>query len=49
MRQAGLAQAVGLKVMTMAKAQAVQQSTDFIRMMELSVNPNLGGQLDIKV
>lgn len=47
-RQAGLSQAVGLRVLSMAKEQAVQQSADFVKMMELSVNPNLGGKLDIR-
>ncbi|WP_438444950.1 YjfB family protein [Gorillibacterium sp. sgz5001074] len=47
--QANLAQAVSLQVMSLAKTQAVQQSTDMIRMMEMSIRPNLGANLDIRV
>ena len=47
--QAALAQAVSLRVMGMVKDQAVSQNAELLKMMELSVNPNLGGQLDIKV
>jgi hypothetical protein len=47
--QSALSQAVGIRVLSMAKNQAVQQGNDFIRMMELSVNPNIGSKLDIKI
>lgn len=47
--QTSLSQAVGIRVLSMAKDQAVQQGNDLVRMMELSVNPNVGRQLDVKV
>lgn len=49
MSQSNLAQAVGLRVFQMAKEQAVQQSQDLTQMLERSVQPNLGGNLDIRV
>lgn len=47
--QSSLAQAVGIKVLNLAKDQAVQQSNDLVRMLEMSVHPNLGKNLDIKI
>lgn len=49
MSQAGLAQAVSMKVVAMAKDQATEQGQAMIQMMEKSVQPHLGGQLDIRV
>lgn len=49
MSQASLAQAVSLKVMSMAKNQASIQSQGLMQMMEKSVDPNLGKKLDISI
>jgi hypothetical protein len=49
MSQASLAQAVGIKLVNLAKDQAVQQGNDVVKMMEQSVNPNLGGKIDIRI
>ncbi|MDQ0495467.1 YjfB family protein [Paenibacillus brasilensis] len=49
MSQASLAQAASFKVATMAKDQANEQGQALIQMMEKSVQPHLGGQLDIRV
>ncbi|WP_081667257.1 YjfB family protein [Paenibacillus pinihumi] len=49
MSQTSLAQAVGIKVLSLAKEQAVQQGNDFVKMMEQSVTPNLGKTIDIRV
>jgi hypothetical protein len=48
MSQIGLAQAVSVKVVSMAKDQASEQGQAMIQMMEKSVQPYLGGQLDIR-
>ncbi|MDP1511442.1 YjfB family protein [Paenibacillus sp. CMAA1739] len=48
MSQASLAQAVSVKVMGMAKDQANEQGQALVQMMEKSVQPHLGGQLDIR-
>ncbi|UUZ84670.1 YjfB family protein [Paenibacillus sp. P26] len=47
--QSTLTQAVGIRVLQMAKDQAVQQGQDLVQMMQRSVQPNLGGNLDIRV
>ncbi|MDR6553040.1 YjfB family protein [Paenibacillus qinlingensis] len=44
-----LSQAVGISVMKMAKDQFTDQSQQMIQMLERSVQPNLGGNLDIRV
>lgn len=49
MSQASLAQAVSLKVMSIAKNQASIQSQGLMQMMEKSVDPNLGKKLDISI
>lgn len=49
MSQASLSQAVGLRVLNMAKNQANIQSEGLTQMMEKSVDPNLGKKLDISV
>ncbi|MDY8025673.1 YjfB family protein [Paenibacillus polymyxa] len=48
MSQASLAQAVSVKVLSMAKDQASEQGQALVQMMEKSVQPHLGGQLDIR-
>ncbi|MGW8958964.1 YjfB family protein [Paenibacillus sp. NPDC055715] len=48
MNQASLAQAVSVKVASMAKDQAGEQGQALIQMMEKSVQPHLGGQLDLR-
>ncbi|MCF2719099.1 MULTISPECIES: YjfB family protein [Paenibacillus] len=48
MSQASLAQAVSVKVLSMAKDQAGEQGQALVQMMEKSVQPHLGGQLDIR-
>jgi hypothetical protein len=47
--QYNLSQAVGISVLKMAKEQSSEQSQQLVQMMELSVQPNLGGNLDISV
>lgn len=47
--QAALKQAAGIRVLSMAKNQAVQQGQDFVQMLQQSVQPNLGKNLDIKI
>ncbi|MEK3885239.1 YjfB family protein [Paenibacillus sp. PL2-23] len=47
--QASLSQAVGIKVLNMAKGQAEQQSQQFVQMMNASLDPNLGKHLDLRV
>lgn len=47
--QSSLKQAVGISVLKMAKEQTVTEGQALLKMMEQSVNPNLGGNIDIKV
>lgn len=47
--QGNLAQAVQLRVLNMAKDQSTQQAQQMVQMMNQSVQPNLGGNLDISV
>ena len=47
MSQASLSQAVGIKVLAMAKGQAQQQGQDLVQMMNASLNPHVGKNLDI--
>lgn len=47
--QASLSQSVGIQVLSLAKDQSIQQGNDLVRMMEQSINPNIGKNLDIKV
>jgi hypothetical protein len=47
--QSSLFQAVGVQVMKMQKQQIEQQSQGFVQMLERSVQPNLGSNLDVKV
>ncbi|MNT98382.1 hypothetical protein D3C72_2409550 [compost metagenome] len=47
--QASLSQAASIKVLSMGKQQMEQQGQGLIKMMESSVNPNVGNNLDIKV
>ncbi|MGO4542963.1 YjfB family protein [Paenibacillus sp. 2TAB19] len=47
--QSNLSQAVGISVLKMATEQSTEQVQQLVKMMELSVQPNLGGNLDISV
>lgn len=49
MSQSSLSVAVGMKVLAMAKNQALQQGQDIVQMMQQSMDPNLGRNLDIRV
>ena len=49
MSQSALSTAVGIRVLSMAKDLAVQQGQDLVQMMQQSLDPNLGRQLDIRV
>lgn len=50
MSQAALSQAVGIRVLSMAKNQAEIQGQNLVQMVEKSsVHPNLGKNLDIRV
>jgi hypothetical protein len=40
---------IGMAVLSKSKDQAVQQGQQLVQMLQQSVQPNLGGQLDIKV
>jgi hypothetical protein len=40
---------IGIAVLAKSKDQAVQQGQQLVQMLQQSVQPNLGGQLDIKV
>ncbi|WP_219836393.1 YjfB family protein [Paenibacillus sp. R14(2021)] len=47
--QSNLAQAVGISVLKIAKDQSEQQGQQFVQMLERSVQPNLGGNFDVRV
>lgn len=47
--QANLSQAVGISVLKMATDQSAQQGQGLVQMLERSVQPNLGSNLDIRV
>ncbi|MFP4974816.1 YjfB family protein [Paenibacillus sp. CN-4] len=47
--QMSLSQAVGLRVMNLAKDQAETQTQGLIQALQQSVHPNLGSKLDIRV
>jgi len=49
MKQNSLSLAVGLKLVKMSNDQATQNGQNIVKMMEQSVQPNLGGNLDLKV
>ncbi|RIX50800.1 putative motility protein [Paenibacillus nanensis] len=46
---ASLSQAVSIRVLSMAKGQAEQQGQSLVQMMNASLDPNLGKNLDIRV
>ncbi|WP_084411457.1 YjfB family protein [Paenibacillus glacialis] len=48
MAQSNLKQAVGISVLNMSKEQAGGDVQALVKMMEQSVQPNLGGAIDIK-
>lgn len=47
--QSNLSQAVGISVLKMANEQSNSQAEQIVQMMARSVQPNLGGNLDITV
>jgi hypothetical protein len=47
--QASLSQQVSLAITKKIMDTSLGNSQDLIKMMELSVNPNLGSKLDVKV
>lgn len=47
--QASLSQQVSLAITKKIMDTSIVNSQDLIKMMELSVNPNLGSKLDVKV
>lgn len=49
MSQSSLSQAIGIKVMNIAKDQAEGQAQNMVQMMQKSMDPNLGTKLDISV
>ncbi|WP_068615540.1 YjfB family protein [Paenibacillus tuaregi] len=49
MSQSALSQAVGIKVLNMAKNQAETQAQNMVQMIQKSMDPNLGRQLDISI
>ncbi|MWV47141.1 putative motility protein [Paenibacillus sp. HJL G12] len=49
MSQAALSQQVSVSVLRLAKGQAELQGQNLIKMMEKSLDPNLGKQIDISV
>lgn len=49
MQQAEFSQAVGVRLVTLAKDTVQTQSQDLIRMLSAGLDPNVGRQLDIKV
>ncbi|MEC0090115.1 YjfB family protein [Paenibacillus macquariensis] len=46
--QSNLKQAVGISVLNMSKDQASGDAQALVKMLEQSVQPNLGGNIDIK-
>ncbi|MBW5447640.1 putative motility protein [Cohnella sp. CFH 77786] len=49
MSQSALSTAVGIRVLSMAKDQAVQQGQGLVQMIQQSLDPNVGRHLDVKV
>lgn len=49
MSQSALSQAVGIKVLDMTKTQAETQAQGMVQMIQKSMDPNLGRQLDISI
>ncbi|WP_082673052.1 YjfB family protein [Paenibacillus senegalimassiliensis] len=49
MSQGALAQAVSIRVLNMAKNQAELQGQNLVKLMEQSLNPNVGKNLDISI
>lgn len=49
MKQAQLSQNVSLALIRKVMDTSTDNSQQLIKMMELSVNPNLGGNIDLKV
>ena len=49
MSQASLAQKVGVSVAKLAEENFTQASEDLTKMMEMSVNPNVGQNVDVSI
>ncbi|WP_433945790.1 YjfB family protein [Paenibacillus sp. SN-8-1] len=49
MSQSSLAQAVGIRVLNMAKEQAEGQAQNMVQLIQQSMDPNLGRKLDISI
>lgn len=49
MAQGNLMQAVGISVLKMAADESTQQAQQLTQMMALSVQPHVGGNLDLRV
>ncbi|MEI7027219.1 YjfB family protein [Paenibacillus sp. y28] len=49
MRQAALAQSVGVQVFKLVQGQSEQQGQAVAQLLEQSVNPHLGQNVDIKI
>jgi len=49
MSQSSLSQAVNIRVLKMSNDQSMQNGLALIKMMEQSVQPNLGGMIDIRI
>ncbi|WP_127530608.1 YjfB family protein [Paenibacillus kobensis] len=49
MNQAGLGQAVGIRVLSMVKDQAESNGAQLIQMMQQAAQPHLGSKLDVRV
>jgi hypothetical protein len=47
--QNNLSQAVGVSVLNLAKDASIQQSQDMVQLIQQSVQPSLGRNLDIRV
>ncbi|GKU78548.1 YjfB family protein [Paenibacillus sp. L3-i20] len=47
--QSALSQAVGLKVLSMAKGQAEQQGQQLVQMINENLDPNRGQSIDLRV
>lgn len=49
LKQMNLAQEVGVSVLKMAMNSGEEQINDLLQVMEKSVNPHIGGNIDIKL
>lgn len=47
--QEAISPAIGMAVLSKSLETAVSAGQDMVKMMELSVNPNLGANIDLKI